>query len=260
MKTLFANIPLSTAALLISASAALATPSGLDNINTADTVPQGTAVVQTYSTMGENRQQDFNLGFKTGIDAKIVQIEVGADSHIVPGAGGPVVAQAKVAYAFGQGLPTVALGAANIGFDQYQRDRTGDVFGYAVASENFGFFRLHGGCGYQQNDALPFVGIDKTFRIPKKPAAGDAKSAASCGGGKGGCEGKGSCEGKSEVEMRDLITLKADAIEQHNHSWLSSAGFLLPICKYFILESWANFPSDGTTVSVTIKGDFVVKF
>jgi hypothetical protein len=48
-------------------SAASATPSGLNNIPTADTTPPGTFVFQGFSTMGGDRDTDFNLGFKTGL-------------------------------------------------------------------------------------------------------------------------------------------------------------------------------------------------
>ena len=149
-------------------SAALGTPSGLNNIPTADTTPQGTFVLQAFSTTGGDGDTDFNIGFKTGIDfLKVVKLEVGADSHILPGNGGPVVISGKVALPFGQGLPTFALGAANVAFSEQQRQRAGDVFGYAVLSQDFGWFRAHAGCAYQDADALPFFGLDKTFRVSK---------------------------------------------------------------------------------------------
>ncbi len=73
-----------------------ATPSGLNNIPTADTAPQGVLVLQMFSTVGGDNDSDFNLGFKTGVDFKPLRFEVGADSHVYPGVGGPVVLQSKV--------------------------------------------------------------------------------------------------------------------------------------------------------------------
>ena len=226
-------------------SAALGTPSGLNNIPTADTTPQGTFVLQAFSTTGGDGDTDFNIGFKTGIDfLKVVKLEVGADSHILPGKGGPVVISGKVALPFGQGLPTFALGAANVAFSEQQRQRAGDVFGYAVLSQDFGWFRAHAGCAYQDADALPFFGLDKTFRVSKPRAVSDGKTARPLG----------------TPETRDLFTLRADAIELRSHDWLYSAGVLVPVCKHFVFETWGNFPSDGTSPSLTLKANFVVTF
>jgi len=96
------------AILLAAGSAAIATPSGLNNIPTADTVPQGTFVLQTFSTVGDNRDADLNLGFKTGIDLKAVRLELGLAAHLYPDKGGPVTPHAKIAVPLGEGLPVIA--------------------------------------------------------------------------------------------------------------------------------------------------------
>ncbi len=238
------------------AASSYGTPTGLNNIPTADTTPQGTFVLQAFSTFGGDRDADFNLGFKTGIDAKVVKFEIGADSHIYPDKGGPVTVQGKVAIPFGQGLPTLALGAANITFSNDDRARAGDGFAYAVLTQDFGWFRVHGGCGLQDSDALPFYGIDKTFRYTKTIPASDGKSVR---------DGKSVADGKShtaalDTKTIDLFTLRADAIEQHDSSWLYSAGVLVPICKYFVFEAWGNFPDNGTDPSLTLKANFVFSF
>lgn len=44
---------------------ASATPSGLSNIPTTGTTPQGTYVLQAFGTVGGEADDDFNLGFKT---------------------------------------------------------------------------------------------------------------------------------------------------------------------------------------------------
>ena len=104
------------ATLLLTASAAWATPSGLNNIPTADTTPQGTFVLQGFTTVGDGRDADFNLGFKTGIDLKAVKLELGLASHLIPGKGGPVEPHFKVAVPLGEGLLVLAAGMANNSF------------------------------------------------------------------------------------------------------------------------------------------------
>jgi len=250
------KIHLPFATLLITASAALANPTGLNNIPTADTPTQGNYVFQTYSTLGGEGKGDLFEGFKTGFDLKPFKLEIGTDSQLYPGAFGPQTAQAKLAFPIGQGLPTIAVGAANITFTTPNRHRAGDCFAYSVVTEDLGFFRVHAGCADQAYQALPFFGVDKTFRIPVKRKATDGKSTAGKGDGKEVTDAKA----EPETEMRDLFMFRADAIQQLNHSWLSSAGVLVPVCKYFVFETWGNFPSDGTRCSITVKGDVVVKF
>ena len=248
---------------LAAVSAAIGTPSGLNNIPTADTTPQGTFVFQAFSTIGEERDADFNLGAKTGFQFKdIVRFEVGADSHILPDKGGPVVVNGKISVPFGKGLPTFAIGAANIAFSEEQRRRAGDVFGYAVLSEDLGWFRVHVGCAYQDTDALPFFGVDKTFRRTAEPRViRDGKSVTKgSGSAGGGGHGAGSGDPNAALVTRDLFTIRADAIELRSHDWLFSAGVLVPVTKWFVLEAWGNFPSDGSEPSATLKANFVVSF
>jgi hypothetical protein len=237
--------------LLAGIAAAHATPSGLNNIPTADTTPQGTFVLQGFTTIGSGRDADFNLGFKTGVDLKAVKLELGLASHLVPGKGGPVEAHAKLAVPLGEGLPVIAAGAANISFDQDDRRRAGDTFAYFVVSQDFHWFRAHAGLAVQDSQPLPFIGIDKTFRIAKTVSHSDGKAVSKKGG---------QPAVRTETEYRDLFTLRADAIEQRNHSWVASFGALIPVCKHFVFEAWGNFPSDATPASATLKGNFVFSF
>ena len=50
------------------AGIAYATPSGLNNIPTADPTRQGAFVPQAFGTVGGEADNDFNPGFKTEID------------------------------------------------------------------------------------------------------------------------------------------------------------------------------------------------
>ena len=238
--------------LLAGIAAANATPSGLNNIPTADTTPQGTFVLQGFTTVGDGRDADFNLGFKTGIDLKAVKLELGLSSHLVPGKGGPVTPHVKMAIPLGEGLPTIAVGAANNSFTNEDRARAGDTFAYFVVSQDFHWFRAHAGIAEQDSQPLPFFGIDKTFRIAKSSPASDGKSVKKSGGKQ---------VKTADTEYRDLFTLRADAIQQTNHTWLASVGALIPVCKHFVFEAWGNFPTDGTTSpSATLKANFVFSF
>ena len=244
------NKALLSLALLATAASALATPSGLNNIPTADTTPQGVFVFQLFSTVGGLADSDLNLGFKTGLDFKVVKFEFGLSSHLYPDKGGPVTPHAKIAVPLGEGLPTIAAGIANLTFRDEDRRRAGDGFGYAVVSQDFGWLRVHGGCGLQDGDALPFFGVDKTFRTTKSEPAPDGKSVR---------DGK-SHKASLETKAVDLFTLRGDAIQQHDSSWLYSAGVLIPVCKFFVFEAWGNFPDNGDSPSLTLKANFVVRF
>ena len=241
--------------LLLTATAALATPTGLNNIPTADTVPQETFVFQLFSTVGGEADADLNLGFKTGVDFKFAKMEMGLSSHLYPDKGGPVTPHGKLAVPLGEHLPTLAIGAANVTFRNEDRAHAGDEFFYAVASQDFGCFRVHGGCGLQDGEALPFAGLDKTFRIPAAHPAPDGKSVRKT-------DGKSTSPGKGGMEtgMRDLFTLRGDVIAQRDSSWLYSAGVLVPVCKHFVFEAWGNFPDNGSSLSLTLKANFVISF
>ena len=257
----------STTVLFLAAalSSLHATPSGLNNIPTADTTPQGTFVFQLFSTVGEGRDADLNYGFKTGLDFKLVKFEIGSAGHLYPGQGGPVTVHAKMAVPLGDPLPTLAVGVANVAFTESGRDRGGEPFVYFVASEDLKLFRVHAGVGYQDSngdtDVQPFVGVDKTFKVSKKRALtlSDGKTMQTSRTSTGGGQGAGTGDPNSALETRDLFTLRADAIEQHNEDLLYSVGVLIPVCKYFVFETWGNFPEHGDP-SVTLKGNVVLSF
>lgn len=50
------------------ASPLFGTPSGLNNIPTADVTPMGTFVLQPFTNFGNDHDTDLTLGFKTGLD------------------------------------------------------------------------------------------------------------------------------------------------------------------------------------------------
>jgi hypothetical protein len=95
------NTPLTSALCLLLAGAAFATPSGLNNIPTADTVPHRTVAVQYFSSFGGANQFGTSepgksghwLGFKTGWDFEPVHVEWGMDSLLGTGLSGPLFFQ-----------------------------------------------------------------------------------------------------------------------------------------------------------------------
>jgi hypothetical protein len=73
----------------VATGSVLATPSGLNNIPTADTTPQGTAVFQSFSTFGNDRDTDLNFGFKSGLDLGPADFEFGTSAYLAPDKSGP---------------------------------------------------------------------------------------------------------------------------------------------------------------------------
>lgn len=214
---------LACAALTSSLSA---TPSGLNNIPTADTTPMGVFVIQPFTNFGNDIDTDLNLGFKTGLDIYGQKFEFGLASHLLPDKGGPVMLYGKYALPFGEGLPTLGLGVANIGLSNDDRDRGGEPFYYAVLSQDFGFIRAHAGYGFQEDNNSVLVGIDKTFKVLD----------------------------------RDLV-LRSDLIQIRDESdWLASFGALYALHKNLVLEAWVSQPFDDGDPIFTVKLNFVFNF
>lgn len=205
---------------------ALATPSGLNNIPTADTPAQGDVVIQTWTNFGNDHDADFNLGFKTGFDVFGQKLEFGADSHLFPNQGGPVVLQLKYVQDLWEG-GKLALGIANLALSNNDRDRAGDPFSYALISQTIaGSLRAHAGFGFQTDNNSVLLGLDDTFKVLD----------------------------------RDL-QLRTDFVQiQNQDQWMGSVGFLYVIHPRVVLEGWASQPLDHGDTVYTAKLNFVFKF
>ncbi len=201
----------------------LATPSGLNNIPTADTAGEGEYVFQLFTNFGRDRNSDTNLGVKTGVTVAGQTFELGLDGRVTPDKGGPAVGQIKYATDVWQN-GKIALGVANIGFRAQDRDRVGNPFRYAVLTQKVGEnLRLHGGYGFQtDNDSLLF-GVDYTIN----------------------------------AWNREFL-LRSDLVEiDDGDQFLSSFGFLVKLNSRLVLETWASRPvEDGRTVG-TVKLNLV---
>lgn len=207
--------------ICFAASPAFATSTGLNNIPTADVVPEKTLVFQYFSNMAKNSKAEHFTGFKYGL---MKNIEVGLDGRIFPEKTSEenLVGQTKMRFVFDKDL-AVALGVTNLG----DRDKAGKESPFGVLSYNVGFLRLHfGGTTQNDNEGL-FAGIDKTVSFLERDFTF-----------------------RSDIiqanEQRDTIT---------------SVGFIYDIGHNFLIESWMSFPSEsGIEDVLTIKLNYVIKF
>lgn len=212
---------------------ALATPSGLNNIPTADTAPNLTPVIQGYTTFGEQRLPDYSVGMKMGLGPWTntlpwnSRFEWGVDGHLTPGEAGPAVFQAKYALQPWAKLPALGIGSANLALTSSDRSRAGQPFSYAVLTEDLGWFRLHGGYGLQaEHNNTALLGIDKTFTV-----------------------------------FDHALTLRSDAIQiNQQHDWEASVGGMYEFCRWFTVETWANFPTGPGKPSFVVKFDIPLDF
>ena len=149
--------------------AALASPSGLNNIPTADTAPDLVPVIQEYTTFGAQRKPDHTAGMKIGFGpwdkaAWSSRFEAGVDGHLAPGDVGPAVFQLKYSVKPCDYSPTIGVGCANLAVNSSDRARAGQPFTYGVLSHDFTFLRAHAGYGVQHLGKTALIGVDKTVK------------------------------------------------------------------------------------------------
>lgn len=206
---------------LLTASA-LATPSGLNNIPTADTVPHRTVAVQAFDTFSSH-SDDFWMGFKTGWDlTDKLHLEWGLDSHLSPDPAGPLFFQTKVGFSPWED-GKIAIGVAGVGFTN--TDRAGDPFTYAVLTQDLHFARLSVGYGLQTDANTVLLGLDRTFKVFDRN-----------------------------------LNVNADLVQTGDQSgWLTALGVKYDLTKHIVLESWVNLPDEGDA-SVMAKINFVFTF
>ena len=111
-----------------------ATSTGLNNIPTADVVPENVLVFQYFSELGNDNVPDHFAGFKYGL---MKNIEVGLDGWIFPEKAEEenLVAQGKVRFEPSDKL-ALGLGVTNLG----DRDKAGAEFPFAVLSHDLDFY------------------------------------------------------------------------------------------------------------------------
>ena len=198
-----------------------ATSTGLNNIPTADVVPENVLVFQFISDFANNNTPAYMTGFKYG-PAK--NIEIGLDGNIFPQKGKTetLVAQGKLRFELSDSL-AIAGGIINLG----DRARAGREFPFGVLSQDFGFLRVHFGGTTQKDNEGFFGGIDKTFTFLDR-----------------------------DFTLRSDIIQTND-----QHDTTASVGFIYDLCKNFLVESWMSFPSaSGKEDVLTVKLNYVIKF
>lgn len=224
-----------TTRLLISAvlavtATAFGTPTGLNNIPTADTVPHRTVAVQYFSSFGGANQFATSgagktsewAGFKTGWAFEPFHLEWGMDSPLGTGLSGPLLFQTKARLSpWEDGM--LALGIAGIALTD--KNRSGDPFTYAMMWHDFHAVRLHAGYGYQTNGCSFLWGVDRTWKVFDRN-----------------------------------FNLNADLVQSRDQRGLiTSVGAKYDLSRHIVLETWANFP-DRDRVSVIAKVNFVFRF
>lgn len=219
-----------TVAAFAVVSSAFGTPTGLNNIPTADTVPHRTVAVQYFSSFGGANQfaapqpgkTSQWMGFKTGWDFEPVHMEWGMDSALGTGMSGPLFFQSKARFEpWENGM--LAVGIAGIALTDI--DRAGDPFTYAMLWHDFHVARLHAGYGYQTNGNSFLFGIDRTWKL-----------------------------------FNRNFNLNADLVQSRDQRGLITAvGAKYELSKHIVLETWANFP-DRDRMSLIAKINFVFTF
>lgn len=215
-----------SALLLLSAQSCWASPTGLNNIPTTDVVPDKTLVGQAWSEVGDDAKPLYMLGFKYGI---LDRVEVGLDSKVGSGDGGPIAFQTKLK-AFSSDFGFSSL----IGIEGMTTwgDFGDNIVPYGVLSQDIKIkdlelFRVNTGYGFQKDNFSVFGGVDRTLKVFEQ----------------------------------DLV-LRSD-IKQVNDmdDLLISTGFLLTLPFNFAVESWLSIPTaSGAEESVVVKFNYIINF
>ena len=198
-----------------------ATSTGLNNIPTADVVPEKVLVFQFITDLANESTPAYTTGFKYG-PAK--NIEIGLDGNIFPQKGKTetLVAQAKLRFELSDSL-AIAGGIINLG----DRARAGREFPFAVLSRDLGILRVHFGGTIQKDNEGLFGGIDKTFTFLDR-----------------------------DLTLRSDLIQNND-----QHDTTASVGFIYDLGNNFLVESWVSFPSESGKKNVaTVKFNYVIKF
>lgn len=218
MKKLFVYVTLFS---LLTTVPVWATSSGLNNIPTADVVPENVLVFQYFGEFGNDNVPDHFAGFKFG---PMKNIEVGLDGRIFPEKAKEenLVAQGKIRFELSDKL-ALGVGVANLG----NRDKAGAEFPFAVLSQDLGFLRVHFGGTTQDDNKGFFGGLDKTLKFLD----------------------------------RDLMLRSDIIQVNNQNDTIASFGFIYDLGKNFLVESWMSFPTEsGKDDTLTIKLNYVIKF
>ena len=226
--TLLSRMGASTLFLSL-ASFALATPSGLNNIPTADITPPRKLVVQQINNLaiGGKYNGRHTVGFKMGLNR---HVEVGWDGLLAHsgtptgngflGAGGAPSFPTTFHFKYRAVLTrdwSVGFGIANL---SPSASKAGHPAYYSVLSGDLGALRFHLGYLATKDDGGWFAGIDRTLR---------------------------------------RLTLRADWLQMgYGRGDCVSVGFMYDLGSRFILEAWLSHPTPkGVKDTLTVKLNYV---
>lgn len=219
-----------TLAAFAAVTSVFGTPTGLNNIPTAETIDHRTVAVQFFSSFGGSNQFSTSgpgktsdwVGFKTCWDFKPVHMEWGLDSVLGTGLSGPLLFQTKARIQPWQdGM--CALGVAGVALTD--SGRSGDPFTYAMLYHDFHILRLHAGYGLQTDGNSYLFGVDRTWKLFNRD-----------------------------------FNLNADLVQSRNQQGhIAAVGAKYFLNKHIVFEAWANFP-DRDRVSAIAKINYVFTF
>ena len=198
-----------------------ASPTGLNNIPTADVVPEKGLVLQGYGNLAQHTRPDWWGGLKFG---PLKNLEIGFDGQLNPdpSSEGALVGQFKYRFELLEGTD-LAAGIANLG----EKSRSGEIDYYAVVSQDLKYLRAHLGATFQPDNEGVFAGLDTTFPLFERDFT-------------------------LRTDLRQ--TNERDDL-------LGSLGFIYDLGRNFLLETWGSFPSQGGAEDVlTLKLNYVIKF
>lgn len=219
-----------TLAAFAAVTSAFGTPTGLNNIPTAETIDHRTVAAQFFTSFGGSNQFATSgtgktsqwAGFKTGWDFKPLHLEWGLDSPLGTGYSGPLLFQTKARIQPWQdGM--FAVGVAGVALTDTRR--AGDPFTYAMLYHDFHVVRVHAGYGLQTNGNSYLVGVDRTWMLFDRN-----------------------------------FNLNADLVQSRNqHGHIAALGAKYFLNKHIVFESWLNFP-DRDRTSWIAKINYVSTF
>jgi len=209
------------AALALCNGLAFATPSGLNNIPTADVVPESKLVLQVFSIVENSTRPDHWAGLKL---SPWHNLEIGIDWRLNPESSEEERLVGQLKYRFDLRESTaLAVGIANLG----DRAWNGYEDYYAVVSHGFGFCRVHVGGTLQRDNEGVFAGIDKTVAVFE----------------------------------RDMMLRADIRQVNERDDTLGSVGLIYDLGHSLLVETWGSFSSESdTNDTLTIKLNYVIPF
>lgn len=219
-----------TLAAFAAVTSVFGTPTGLNNIPTAETIDHRTVAAQFFTSIGGSNQFATSgagkstqwAGFKTGWDFKPLHLEWGLDSALGTGYSGPLLFQTKARIQPWQdGM--IAVGVAGVALTDSRR--AGDPFTYAMMYHDFHVVRVHAGYGLQTNGNSYLFGVDRTWKLFERN-----------------------------------FNLNADLVQSRDQQGhIAAVGAKYFVNKHIVLETWANFP-DKDRASWIAKINYVFTF